>query len=409
MSTIRRIFVFGLSEIEPIKSNDVEISFGDKTIDQNLSNYDIIIYFVGAFPYEYTMGGLHQQLLRGISPEAIRREKEVRQALETGRIVCFIGSHGKDYIFSRILKSYNIHFDDIYESRVYSGLKIRRSEFKPFLNDVGATTIEFNKDAIDDVICTTSHDNVVGFSKQIGKGLLLFLPCILGSWKVDYVIDHLENLGKELISYSTRVILEPPNWLTNFQFTNERAIRDEVDRIKKAELAPLEKKLIYYNQMKSILWLGDNNLVEATKDFLKSLGFEIYVEEIYEEDLWIVDNVEKQIIIEVKSKNKNLTRQDISKLDEHREARQVPNLTGLLIANTFMVANSIEIKDQPFPSNVIEKAVNTDVLITRTIDLCRIYDRLEKCEILGHVTLLKTMIGKKGWLTLTDNEITIIS
>ena len=165
----------------------------------------------------------------------------------------------------------------------------------------------------------------------------------------------------------------------------------------------------FFKNMKSILWLGNNNLVIAIDKFLKELGFQTLIDEIYEEDVWILDAEEKKIIIEVKSKNKNLTRQDISKLDEHREARQVPNMTGLLIANTFMIANSLENKSQPFSQNVIEKAVNTNVIITRTIDLCRIYDVLERKKAIDSKSLLKTIIGQKGWLTVKNNEIKIIT
>jgi hypothetical protein len=413
MSAVRRILVFGLglSGTKPLRFDDNEMSFVDTTFTDHLANYDIIIYHVGAFRHKYGKGRLHQTVLAPVPPVALRREHEVRSALERGRTVCFIGSDVEDYVVSRILESCNVPSTYIYEGRVFSGLEIRRSEFKPLLDDVGATAVTFYaKPAIDEIICSTKPDeHIVGFSKRIGRGLLLFLPCIWGSQDVDYMVGHLEKLGRGLVSYSARKLLEPPSWLNNFQFTSERVARGEVDRIKKEELAPVEEKLKYYNKMKSILWLGDNDLVKAINVFLRGLGFQTHVDEIYEEDLWIVDNGEKQIIIEVKSKNKNLERTDISKLDEHREARQVPNLTGLLIANTFMVANSIRTKSKPFSPNVIEKAINTNVLITRTIDLCKIYDCLESCETQPSETLLKIIIGQEGWLTLEDGKIKVIS
>ncbi len=138
------------------------------------------------------------------------------------------------------------------------------------------------------------------------------------------------------------------------------------------------------------------------------MGFQTVVDEVYEEDLWILDGQEKAIMVEVKGLNKNLTRQDISKLDEHREAREVPELTGLLIANTFMTANSLESKDQPFPPNVIEKAIKTNVLVTRTIDLCRILDHLERSGSSPPQVLLDAMLGRKGWLVLKDGEIRLV-
>ena len=409
MSTIRQISVFGASGTKSLKYDDNEMHFVDIAFSGGLAESDIVIYLEGTFQYKHTRETLHRRGLAPIPPEAIRRENEIRLALENGRIVCFIGSDAEDYVVSGILESFQIQFSDIYPRNICRGLRIWRSEFKPFLDAVGATTIQFRKNTIDDVICTTKEDHAVGFSKRIGKGLLLYLPCIWGSKETNYIVDLLKKLVKGLVSYSARVILEPPSYLNNFQFADEKVTRAEVNRIKEEELSPLNKKLEYYNKMKSILWLTDDNLVKATNEFLKGLGFQTYVDEINEEDLWIVDNREKRIIIEVKGKSKNLTRQDISKLDEHREARHVPNLTGLLIANTFISANSIETKDTPFPPNVIEKAVNTNVLITRTIDLCRIYDHLERCETETTETLLKIMMAQKGWLTLENDQIKVIS
>jgi hypothetical protein len=372
-----------------------------------LANGDIVIYYVGSFGYEYIHEVTWGNRLKGISAEAIRREKEICLALEKGKTVCFIGSTDKDYVFSEILKTYSINYSYFYEMQLLSKFKIRRSEFKTFLDDVGATYLFFDRPSVSEVICYVDNDIITGFSKDIGKGTLLYLPCIWGSDNTTYLIDHLKKLAKGLISYSAKKALEAPDFVGSFQFTNEKNVQNRILEITSKEIAPLQRKADHYVALKRILWFGDRNLVNATCDFLRNIGFQTSVDEIYEEDLWIVREKEKIVIIEVKGLNNNLTRQDISKLDEHREARQVPNLTGLLISNTFMMANSLEAKDQPFPPNVIEKAVNTNVLITRTLDLCRIYDFLEQNALPLNV-LLDKMLGKKGWLTFRNCTIEIV-
>lgn len=409
MRAIRRIVVFGLPGIKETKFDDNEMSFIYSEDPDHLADYDIVIYCTGAFKYRYEKTLLFQNRVATISAGAIRRENEIRSALERGRMVCFIGSHDQDYVISGILQSYDIPTYAIHEGEVFSKLGIRRSEFKSFLDDVGATQIGFDKTRIDDIICSINEHHVAGFSKRIEKGLLLYIPCVWGSKEIDYILDHLKKLVIGLISYSAKMMLESPSYLASFQFTKERAARDKILRIEREEIAPLKEEIGYYDKMKSILWLGNNSLVSATEEFLKNFGFQTCVNEIHEEDLWIVNEEEKLIIIEVKSMNKNLTRQDIAKLDEHREAREMPSLTGLLIANTFMVADSLEVKDQLFPPNVIEKAVNTNLLITRTLDLCRIYDHLEESGAQRANILLKAMIGKKGWLTFQDHKIEIVS
>lgn len=402
----RKVLVYGIPGIKIQKYRGYEISFGDKSILSNLANFDIIIYQVGSYKFEYSVGSFRQQVLLGATSDAIRREKEIRQALSKGKIVCFVGFFGDDYVFSRLLKSYGINFSNIGDGQYFSDLRILKSEFKSFLENVGTTAIKFRGESLDEILCTTPNNDIVGFSKQIGKGLLLSLPCLWGTDEIQYVINLCEVLAKGIISYYSKMILEPPDWISRFQFTNEKELSNKIDRIKNETIIPLEKELEKYLKLKSILWLGNKKLVEAVNEFLIKLGFQTQIDEIYEEDLWILENEEKQIIIEVKGKNKNLTRQDISKLDEHREARQVPNMTALLIANTFMTVNSIEAKQEQFSRNVIEKAINTNVIVTRTIDLCKIYDLMEKSNITT-TNIMSIMKGKKGWLTVKKDEIKI--
>jgi hypothetical protein len=406
MSRPRQILVFGVRGIKPIKLEYGEMLFADQDFSRHLAEYDIIVYCVGAFEYKFGTGFLYQPVLKTVPSEAIRRENEIGLALERGKTVCIVGSHAEDYVVSGLFKSFNVYHGYIHEGEIFRNLEVKKSEFKSFVDDVGATQIGFNKDSIDDAICYADQ-TVVGFSKRIGNGLLLFIPCIWGSTDISYYIEHYERLVAGLISYSAKLVAEPPSYIQQFLFTKEKGVREEIDRITKEQIAPLESSLDFYAGLKSVLWLGDKTLVKATENFLKNMGFQTNIDEIFEEDLWIMNGQEKLIIVEVKGLNKNLTRQDISKLDEHREAREVPNLTGLLIANTFMTADSLESKDQPFPPNVIEKAVNTNLLITRTIDFCRIFDHLELGELVPSQVFLETILGKRGWLMFKDGRIRI--
>lgn len=401
----RQILVFGLGGIKPVKLEYGEMLFADQDFSRHSAEYDIIIYCVGTFKYKFERG-LWAPVLKTVPAEAIRRENEIGLALERGKIVCIIGSNAEDYVVSGLFKSFNIHYGYIHEAEIFRNLEVKKSEFKSFIDDVGASQIGFNRDSIDDAICY-AYQTVVGFSKRIGNGLLLFLPCVWGSKDISYFIEHFERLVAGLISYSAKLIAEPPNYIQQFNFTKEIGMKEEISRIMKEQVIPLEKNLDFYTGLKSVLWLGDKTLVKATEKFLKNLGLQTYIDEIFEEDLWIVNGQEKLIIVEVKGLNKNLTRQDISKLDEHREAREAPNLTGLLIANTFMTADSLESKDQPFPPNVIEKAMNSNLLITRTIDLCRIFDHLDREQLVPSQVILETILGKKGWLTFKDGKIRI--
>jgi hypothetical protein len=217
------------------------------------------------------------------------------------------------------------------------------------------------------------------------------------------------SLAEGLVAYSSRMIKEAPKWVEEFQFANESSIKNKIEVFKKETLIPLENELHRYGELKSILWMGDNYLRDAVNEFLRIMGLSTEVQDKGEEDLWILDDNERKIVVEVKSKNKNLERIDVTKLDEHREAREVQHLTGLLVANTFMTAASINDKDQRPPPNVIEKALGMNVVITRTIDLCRIYDHFQKTGNDEGKMLLKSIDGQKGWLTYKDNSVQIVT
>ena len=409
MSSARKVVVFGVySGIKPVKNPDGEIVFADEKSPEHLAEYDMIIYQCGAFNHKYNVNWL-ASTLEPVPAGAIRRENELRSALERGRIVCIIGFHAEDYVVAGILNSYDIPKGLIDHGKVFRDLLVKRSEFKSYLDDVGATQIGFNKDSIDDAICYAEAGVVTGFSKKLGKGLLLFLPTVWGSTEPGYILDHLKRLVTALIAFLAKHVLEAPAYVEQFQFTKEKKAKEKMEAIMKEEVAPLKRAIEHYEGMKSILWLGDSDLVMAVERFLRKMSFQTEIDEICEEDLWIRDDKKRVIVVEVKGLNKNLTRQDISKLDEHREARELPSLTGLLIANTFMAADSLKNKDQPFPPNVIEKAVSANLLITRTIDLCRIYDQSERGDKDISKVLLEAMIGKKGWLTFQDGEIRIVT
>ncbi len=409
MSHSRKIITFGISGIAEIKYEDGTISFEGRKSAIHLANYNIVIYTSGVFEHKYRQSMMGRGTLEPNPPEAIQRENELRSALERGQIVCIIGSDCEDYVTSGILHWLDIPFIQSTEGAILRGFETKRSEFKSFLDDVGATSVCFGGASIDDVICAQGTI-ILGFSKNVRRGLLVFIPCIWGSHNIDYLVKHLKMLISGLISYSARVDSTPPSYADEFQFNNEKNAKNRIEQIKKEEIVPLEQKLARYVGMKSILWKRDSNLVNALVTFFNNLGFTIEVDEKYEEDFWITNkNGTKQVIVEVKGLNNNLTRQDIAKLDEHREARQVPDLTGLLIANTFVTADSLSNKDIPFPPNVIEKAINSNIVITRTLDLCRIFDWLENPGSDSMFILEKSLVGQKGWLTIHNGKIEILS
>ena len=114
-------------------------------------------------------------------------------------------------------------------------------------------------------------------------------------------------------------------------------------------------------------------------NFFNALGIATKRDEIDEEDFWVTEDKKEVSIFEVKGLDKNLKRLHINQLDEHRGAReQLDDFPALLIVNSFNKAKSLAEKEEAISSNVIKKAVQTHILILRTLDLCNVYRLIDE-------------------------------
>jgi hypothetical protein len=102
--------------------------------------------------------------------------------------------------------------------------------------------------------------------------------------------------------------------------------------------------------------------------------------------------------------NRNVTRQDIAKLDEHRKATGKPDdFPALLVANTFATLQDVEEKERRrIGSNECKRAAADHILVMRTIDLINIYELIAQ----GRLELnrfLDILLRENGWLNVTSD------
>ena len=330
--------------------------------------------------------------------EAVRREREIFNALERGNVVCITFLF--DDLVIRVLKRIGIGMKLWEEPR--ADLIIKRSEFSSFLKKFGSAKFFYHGD-FDDIICETEVKHVVGFAQKVGKGVLIFLPCYVLRRQFsdgDFLNEFLPVLLDGLKTYLPRIQYEPPNWIDSYRFPNEAVIVSEKEELEK-EIEMRKNSIEGYLRLKEILWFRGDELVNSVMNFFNEMGIEMRRDEIYEEDFWIKEQGKETVIVEVKGLEKNLKRPHISQLDEHRGAREKPdNFPALLVVNSFNKARSLKEKDQDISPNVIKKAVNTNVLILRTLDLCNAYYLIER-NILDSKTLLNLIKSETGWLNVT--------
>ena len=333
--------------------------------------------------------------------EAVRREREIFNALEMGNIVCITFLY--DDLVTRVLDRLGIEMKLWEEPR--ADLVVRRSEFSSFLRKFGSAKMYFYGD-FDDVICETEDEAIVGFAQKVEKGAVIFLPCyVLRRQFLDGTLlnEFTRVLLDDLRTYIPRIQYKPPPWIDSFRFPNEAIIVSEKEELQK-EIEGKKLSLETYLRLKEILWFRDDELVNSVMSFFNEIGIKTKRDEIYEEDLWIVEQDKETVIIEVKGLDKNLKRPHISQLDEHRGAREKPDdFPALLVVNSFSKARSLKEKDVNISTNEIKKAVRTNVLILRTIDLCNAYSLMEGNKITSS-QLLKVIKNETGWLKISASE-----
>ena len=373
--------------------DSLEMTFLNPHTRKNLAQFDPIIIF----------GGTLACVEKGSSreTEAVKREREIFNALESGKTVCI--TFLLDELAVRVLERIRKGFQVWEKARV--DFVIKRSEFSAFLKNFGSAYCGFYGKPFHDVICEIEDGTVVGFTEKVGKGTLIFLPChVLGEHFTDwyFIKEFLSVLLDGLRTYLPRIQYKPPNWIDSYRFPNETISASKREKLEK-EIEAVEHSLDGYLRLKEILWFRNNELVNSVMRFFNEMGLKTKKDEIFEEDFWIIEQNKETVIVEVKGLDKNLKRLHITQLDEHKMAREKPDeFPALLVVNSFNKATSLKEKDIDISTNEIKKAVRTNALILRTLDLCNAYSLIERKELSPEM-LLKLIKSETGWLNITTS------
>ena len=378
------------------KIDDLELFFVTPEMPDSLSGFNPIII----------LGGTAMYVEEGPKrdSEIARREREIFNALGKGNLVCI--TFGVDELLFRVLDRIGVNLLRWEKPKV--DLVVKRSEFSSFLKKFGGTKYHFSARPnvnFDDIICKTTGEALVGFSKKVGKGVLVFLPIYILYEKLEYpdfMSEFLSALLNTLDIYLPKIQYKPPDWINSYRFFEEMPLVSKQEKLQK-EIDKIEKSLEKYLKLKEVLWFRDDELVKVVMSFFKQMGIETRRDEINEEDFWIVERNKETVIVEVKGLDKNLKREHISKLDEHRSAREKPDdFPALLVVNSFNKARSLKEKDNPISANEIKKAVRINVLLLRTLDLCNAYYLMERNKLKSS-QLLKVIRTETGWLKITPS------
>jgi hypothetical protein len=390
------VFVSGVIKLEPVNSVDIVEREGT-----NLENYKLIIVTTGAFT-EQT-----ERNVRNIREESIRRHRELHTALRRGSHVCLLLNDISDYLIMNILSDIKC---ELCVSTPSPTLKTKKPEFQPFLDKYGTSFADFKCTKPLIPIATTERNDTectVAFSKIESPGLLTFLPFFITESQLLQTQD-IEALINSLNQHKNNVLSEPPLWIDSVRLQREKVIVGEISELRN-KLKEKCLELGYFNERKKILWSKGNELRDQCMSVLQDMGLLTLLDEIGEEDFWILNQKEKSVIVEVKGKDHGIKRGDLYALDTHREERKKgDDFPALLLINTFNRAQELEEKDAPIPSDEIRRAIGLNLLIMRTYDLLTLLDLHQKGEV-DSALITRTLEKEHGWLKVTQSGFEIVS
>jgi len=193
---------------------------------------------------------------------------------------------------------------------------------------------------------------------------------------------------------------EYPAYLDELEIGEERSVRKRIGELR-AEIDALAKSLEGARKAKRILYVGGDDLRGEVVRFLaEDLGLKVRPAGDDPGGLWLQgEDGQDWCLVEVaESETGNATKEQLAGT-MLRRARSGGTEGGpaLLVVNTYRSGRTIEERDQPVGSDVVRRAAEDDVLVTRTVDLVRLGLRAAQ-GFPGGDQLTEALRGGGGWL-----------
>ena len=264
----------------------------------------------------------------------------------------------------------------------------QRSRMKPVGGRFGERTT---------VIATLRDDNVVGMAREIGRGMLFWLPARNPTSEED-CIGAMATLAKCLFTFQSKRLSEEPSWVKDQSCGQARRRRGGSGRMLNRPLRPARPPWRCSPDLGASCGRETRRSRATSLSFLREMGLSVEADEQYKEDFWLVAGGERAVIGEVKAVNGNVTPSDLAHVVSHRkEAGKPDEFPALFVANTF--ANTEKVDKRRIEPNVCRRAREDNVLLMRTVDLARFYDGMTK-QVGGFDldTLWTQLRSGGGWL-----------
>lgn len=428
----QQILVYGAESLgykfpsDPIDSSHYILKFGKVNTEDDLSDYDGVIFFANIFEnYE------HSKIFCSDSDKGqmLKRIKQLHKLLDKGGFVGVLTYKLIDeYTTSDHFNSYSHESFDTSLGKVllndlgidkrrrkYSKAPLKlfksfRDEFKTYLADYGVTQTYFDfyssESQIKPICTLNDHHYFVGL---IFDDRVFVLPCHAEDKDEKSTVKLFDTVAKAIVTTLPKLAQEIPAWVDHdFVFQEETRLLTELKKQKEI-LSDIETAIATYKNFKGALIFSADSLVANVGYILENfLQIKVSRIEEYKEDLKLLQDANLIAIVEVKGVNSGVKREHISQVDINRERQELaPDFPALLIINTKMAATSLKDKDLQVASELIKKAVTDKVLIVRTLDLLNLIKLVEISKI-SKGEILRIFKEEHGWLKATEETFEIM-
>lgn len=424
-----KINVFGLQSIgyqieegSKVSTDNYEIHFNELNSSASLDWYDGLIIPSGIFEKikdESTWEGTYYEVYCK-RDMLLQRERQLINLLKKDSWVCCLVGKIIDEVpygncetkkcndtdlIKKLLNSFDISREPFKGSAAVTS---KNDEFNNFIEKWGIakTILKLSYRQQDRKILANISDSVVGV-EFLGK--IFFLPF----HTTDFSSDNAEFLSREacrsIIEYRQKRISEIPEWVHNFQFENEKTLRDKLDALLK-EADEVQKNLLEWQSYKGILTQSGDSLKDKVVQILRNFfGLNVTDVEDFKEDAVIRDqDGEPLAIVEVKGTKGGIKRKYINQLDTNRERIGIsPSTSGLLIINDQMNVEDISQRNETtVAEEQIQHAKNMNILIIRTLDFLFLMGYLENDDNRGEKLI--DLFKGGGRLIVDDFQVSIV-
>ncbi|MCP4146036.1 MAG: hypothetical protein GY752_12250 [bacterium] len=237
-----------------------------------------------------------------------------------------------------------------------------------------------------------------------------FIPSLKPNNRPEVIREYFSLLATGLTSSYNKLQITLPDWIEEFEFSEEEILSDEQQTLE-ARISEIEERRGVLRKYKSSLILSGDDLAACTSEiFLHGFGIPVDTKDELREDFKVLDSEGNPVLLcEVKGTNKGVKREYVNQADSHRERSgfQDEFPTTLIVNTNIKNSRTITEKDQDVAKEQVLHAVKMNILIIRTLDLLE----LLKIYLDGQLSIEQVMdlfITNNGWLKVIDGKIDVI-